>query len=66
MKITLNGEIRDVGDGTTVAGLLKDLGFPTEGVVVEINGTIIDRTQFEYTKFSEGDRVELVRFVGGG
>lgn len=66
MKITLNGEIRDIAEGATVAGLLEGLGFQPAGTVVEINGEIIDRTRFENAKLSEGDRVELVRFVGGG
>ncbi len=66
MRIFLNGEIRDIQEGSTVSVLLKTLGFQEEGVVVERNGDIVERSQYATTTLSENDKLELVRFVGGG
>ena len=66
MKIVLNGEIREVPDDATVSLLLETLGFQESGVVVERNGEIVDRARFAATPLAENDRLELVRFVGGG
>jgi thiamine biosynthesis protein ThiS len=66
MKILLNGDHRDVSEGTTLASLLTDLELPQKGVLVERNERPVDRTQFEQTPLSNGDRIELVRMVAGG
>ena len=66
MKIVLNGTAREVAQNTTVASLLQELGINLEQVVVEINLHIIDRADFKTTSFKEGDKVEVIGFVGGG
>ena len=66
MRITVNGEARDVPDRTTVARLLAML--PTAGgpVAVEVNREIVPRSQHAARRLAEGDAVEIVTLVGGG
>jgi len=66
IKIRLNGEDRDVTGGTTVAGLLKELGIRREGVAVEVNRTVVRKADFDTHVVNERDEVEIVRFIGGG
>lgn len=66
MRIILNGETREVKEGYTVSGLLSDLDLQAERVAVELNLTIVDRRAFGDTTLCEGDRVEVIGFIGGG
>jgi len=66
LPITLNGESRSVRAGWSVAELLADLGYEPRTVAVERNGRILPRERFAETPLTEGDRLELVRFVQGG
>ncbi len=70
MQITLNGEPRQVNPGTTVAMLVEELseltGRDPRGVAVERNLEIVPKSEHAFTVLEEGDRLELVQFVGGG
>ena len=66
MKITVNGEAREVGSGTTVLELLESLALDPDSTVVERNGLVLQREQFDDTALEKGDVLELLRFVGGG
>ncbi|HET8761396.1 MAG TPA: sulfur carrier protein ThiS [Nitrospiria bacterium] len=66
MIVTLNGTRTSVGHGITVADLLAEHGIARERVAVEVNLVVIDRNAFERTTLHDGDRVEVVSFVGGG
>ena len=66
MTIHVNGESRGVGDGQTVAGLLRELDIRTDRVAVELNLEILDRKDFELRGLREGDRLEILSFIGGG
>jgi len=66
MQILCNGRQHDIDGGTTLGTLLEDLNLFPDTVVAEINKKIIDRDQYEALILSEGDQVELIRFVGGG
>lgn len=66
MTLTVNGEAREWPDGTTVAGLLERLEIQREFVAVERNRQIVRRADHTATVLVEGDRVEIVEFVGGG
>ena len=66
MNIHLNGEVREIPDGLSVMMLVKHLGFEPGWVVVEHNVVALDRTLWESTTISDGDQIELVRFMGGG
>jgi len=65
MQLTVNGEKREIPDGSTVAGLIAALGL--EGpVAVERNEVVVPRAEHTTTKLLDGDRIEIVHFVGGG
>lgn len=66
MRITLNGETREIMEGQSVASLLAELGIQDERVAVELNLTILNRQSFNQTPLREGDRVEVIGFIGGG
>lgn len=66
MELVINGERRAVPDGLTVSQLLEHLEVAPERVVVEVNLTILKRASLPGAVLKEGDRVEIVRFVGGG
>jgi len=66
MQLHINGEQRDFPDGLTVAGLVAQLGMKPDRVAVELNLEIVPRTQWETTALKNGDKLEVVHFVGGG
>jgi len=66
IHIQVNGEVRDWRVGATVADLLRDLEITTERVAVEVNLEILDRTMFAQRILKDGDRVEILSFIGGG
>jgi thiamine biosynthesis protein ThiS len=66
MRVQLNGKERDVADGLTVRELLDSLGLEPRLVVVERNREIVQRARYDEVRIAEGDRLELVHFVGGG
>jgi thiamine biosynthesis protein ThiS len=66
VKVIVNGEEREIEDGATVSDLLRLLGRAPERVAVELNREVIRRAVWAETALGEGDRVEVVHFVGGG
>jgi thiamine biosynthesis protein ThiS len=66
MRITVNGQSREVAARLTVAGLLDTLGINPKSVVVERNLSIIDRKVIDVEALDEGDHIEIIRLVGGG
>jgi thiamine biosynthesis protein ThiS len=66
ITIQVNGESREAPAGTTVAGLLVQLNLKAGRVAVERNLHILPKTKWEETQVVEGDRFEIVQFVGGG
>lgn len=66
VQIHLNGEQREAPQGATVADLLRELKIRPDRVAVEINLDILDRQEYERRNLREGDRVEIISFIGGG
>lgn len=66
MKITANGNPLTLPDCCNISGLLVNLNIEPTRAVVEHNGLIVERAKFNETTLADGDRVEIVRFVGGG
>ncbi len=64
--IQVNGESRQTAPGTTVSGLLTQLGMNRARVAIEYNLQILPKTKWDDTKIVDGDRFEIVQFVGGG
>lgn len=63
--IKINGEFKSL-DNCNLFDYLKANGYKVEIVAVEINGTIIKKSDYENTTLKDGDSVEIVSFVGGG
>jgi thiamine biosynthesis protein ThiS len=66
VQVQLNGKPRELPAGLSVRALLETLGLQPGLVVVERNREIIARTRYDEVQVVEGDRLELVHFVGGG
>ena len=66
VALIVNGAPRRTGAGTTLADLLAQLGIEPDMVAVERNREIVPRSAFGATVLAEGDRIEIVQFVGGG
>ncbi len=66
MQLTINGESRTGVSAPDVAALVAELGLDVRKVAVERNLEIVPRSLFAATALADGDRIELVQFVGGG
>ena len=62
----MNGEARDVVTARHVAGLIAELGLDGRKVAVERNLNIVPRSLYADTPIADGDRIEIVHFIGGG
>ena len=66
MSITLNGEQRRIPTAASVRDLIRELGLDEDAVAVERNRAIVRKPSWAETMLRSGDRIEVVRFVGGG
>jgi len=66
LPVTVNGEHQSITPGTTVAELLATLALGHQRIAVEINEELVPRSQFARHELAAGDRVEIVRAIGGG
>jgi thiamine biosynthesis protein ThiS len=66
IRITVNGDDREVPPGSSVAELLGTLGLDIRKVAVERNLEIVPRSTYAATALQGGDRLEIVHFIGGG
>jgi thiazole synthase len=66
ISITVNGESRQLARGAKVVELLAQLGLAPQRLAVELNLSMLPRAQWSEAVLQEGDRLEIVHFVGGG
>jgi sulfur carrier protein len=69
MKLQINGEVREFSgspDPFTLAALVETLGMKSDRVAVELNLDIVPRDRWADTQLNQGDKLEIVQFVGGG
>ncbi len=66
MQVTLNGEARQLDEGLSVRGLLVNLGLDPAKIAVERNLQIVPRSSYDQVALADGDRLEIVHFIGGG
>ena len=66
MQIQVNGEQRELTDELRLSDLLSELSLAPERVAVELNHQVVRRNEWPNTILKEGDRGEIVHFVGGG
>jgi sulfur carrier protein len=66
MQLTVNGQDRELAEGTTIAELLAELGLDPRMLAVERNLNLVPRAEHADTQLASGDRIEVVTLVGGG
>lgn len=68
MSAVVNGSPRAVGEGTTIAALVADLGHDPDGrgIAAALNGEVVPRGAWPSTPVGDGDRVEILTAIGGG
>jgi thiamine biosynthesis protein ThiS len=66
MKLVINGEEREFTSISTLSSLVEQLGMKPDRVAAELNHELVPRDRWGATELSEGDKLEIVHFVGGG
>jgi thiamine biosynthesis protein ThiS len=66
MKVFINGDSRDLSGTPSLAELITQLDLPVARIAVELNREVVRRADWSSTMLKEGDRIEIVHFVGGG
>jgi thiamine biosynthesis protein ThiS len=66
MNLTINGENRSLAPVESLHALVEQLGMKSDRVAIELNHEIVPRDQWAQTPIRDGDRLEIVHFVGGG
>lgn len=66
MQVEINGETREVEERMTLRELVEHLSLAPERLAIEVNHSVVRRADWPHTTLSEGDRIEIVHFVGGG
>ena len=66
MKVILNGAPKELSAGSTVKSLLNELKLKPETVAVELNLDIMPKKEYDKAILKEGDKLEIISFVGGG
>ena len=66
VRVEVNGEAQELDEGATLQTLVEQLALAPERLAVEHNREVVRRADWPTHKLSEGDRVEIVHFVGGG
>jgi len=66
MKLTLNGQEKDLADGTSLPALLRELDLAERPVLVEINGVALRLSEHAARLLADGDRIEIIEIAAGG
>jgi len=66
MKVIVNGEQKVLDGEQTIAQILEMLCVPQPGTAVAINGAIVPRNEHDGRAISDGDRIDILRPIGGG
>jgi sulfur carrier protein len=66
MEVLINGKTEQLPDGISAAELIEQLGLANERLAMEVNREIVPRSRFDSHCFNPGDKIEIVRAIGGG
>jgi sulfur carrier protein len=66
ISIELNGETRPIGDGDSVQDLIDALSLTNQALAVAVNREVVPRAKWREYRFAVGDKVDVVRAIGGG
>ena len=66
ISVVINGETREVPEGVKLDHLLELFSLPGQRVAIELNRAVIRRVDWPLVALNDGDKIEVVHFVGGG
>lgn len=66
MKVSINGETREIPNEVNLFELLRHFSLPQERIAVELNEEVVRKKDWENIKISDSDKIEVIHFVGGG
>jgi len=66
MRVTVNGDTVELPEGLTAGELVERIGLADQRIALEVNREIVPRSEYAQTTLHDGDRVEVVRAIGGG
>jgi len=66
IEVRINGESKEIPEGLSLSALFEGLSLPADRIAVERNLEIVPRHRWSETMVQQGDRLEVVQFVGGG
>jgi len=66
IKIFINGDLKKFPRETNIASVLESLNISSKHIAIEINESLIFRSDWEETNLKDGDKVEIVKAIGGG
>jgi len=66
MELVINGKREQLPDGINAAQLIEHLGMAEQSLAIEVNEEIVPRSGYATCSFTSGDRIEIVRAIGGG
>ena len=66
MKVLINGEIKEISGELNLSDLLKHFSLPSERIAIELNKEVVRKKDWENIKIADGDKLEVIHFVGGG
>ncbi|MCB9895473.1 MAG: sulfur carrier protein ThiS [Planctomycetes bacterium] len=66
MKVSVNGKPHELAEGTTLAQLIEQLALKTDRIATERNLDVVPKAMYAQTQLADGDKLEIVTFVGGG
>jgi thiamine biosynthesis protein ThiS len=66
LRVFVNGESKELSGAPSLAELITQLDLPAARIAVELNRVVVRRSEWNNTILHDGDRIEIVHFVGGG
>jgi len=66
LRVFINGETKEISGTPSLAELIDQLDLPAARIAIELNRAVVRRSEWNNTVLQDGDRIEIVHFVGGG
>ena len=66
MKVSINGETKELTNELNLSELLRHFSLPQQRIAIELNKKVVRKKDWENIKITEGDKLEVIHFVGGG
>ena len=66
IKIFINGDLRKFPQETNIASVLESRNISSKHIAIEINENLVFRSDWQETNLKDGDKVEIVKAIGGG